>query len=325
MPPWQKLTARSKRLRRSWRHDGNARSSTLLSVSGQRIRYKTCSYRQRKGLRMSIHILRLEYVGRSAVQGIASDLEKQVINGASLFLGGHAAYLTEGLVPDHIMERTRHYALHDVRRRRGPFSLEARISFQTDPLTRGGGYLARLVAQSPTKKAFKALVLDSFDAWQKKQPLRAGFGDRVEPILVDAWPEKQQSKTAGCMRSSTKPYAKSRLRSEASRHRLISASTAYVWAALSVGSIATHRFRRSWRRFKESTKSALRPEDSSSIPLIPSRPEQPAFTALSCTHGAKTRLCARPQCSKNSTLMASRTWPRAARQPGGSPIPPRPR
>ena len=38
-------------------------------------------------------------------------VENEVIEGAHLFLGAHSAYLTEGFVPDHVLEATRHYKL----------------------------------------------------------------------------------------------------------------------------------------------------------------------------------------------------------------------
>jgi hypothetical protein len=131
---------------------------------------------------MSTHRLKLEYDGLTASENcMPTSLEKQITEGAQIFLAAHATYFTEGRVPDRLMDRSCYYQIQDIRQRPGCWIAEYDLT-----IAAAGGYflgIGRDLAKDYLKKAFQELIRHSYQAWKNGRPIVGTPFERIVPTL----------------------------------------------------------------------------------------------------------------------------------------------
>lgn len=133
--------------------------------------------------------LRLRYDGLGASLGrMPPSQERQITDGAQMFLGAHAYYFTERRIPHAVMDRSVYFEINDVRIQRGSWDAYYVISLHTAAIW---GLLpdsvkdaARDVAQDFIKEQFKGFIKDSVDNWRKRKTILQHPLERIEPVLT---------------------------------------------------------------------------------------------------------------------------------------------
>ena len=111
-----------------------------------------------------------------------TSLEKQITDGAQIFLGAHASYFIDKRVPDRIMDRTSGFQIQDMRQRQGCWIAEYDVIFAGV----AGAYLWDLgkdLAKDYLKKTFQQLIHSSYEAWTHRCPIVGTPFERIEPVL----------------------------------------------------------------------------------------------------------------------------------------------
>ena len=141
---------------------------------------------------MASHTFRLVYDGLGATEHkMPTALEKQIAAGAQEFLGAHAHFFTEGRIPTNINDHSRHFSVHDVRRKHGSWEAIFEVAIGVTAGSFLKEYLSALTkdiakdAASATKLGFVYLVDQSYKAWKERRPLTEQTFERIEPILTE--------------------------------------------------------------------------------------------------------------------------------------------
>ena len=116
---------------------------------------------------------------------------KQITTGAQEFLGAHAYFFTEGIVPTNVNDHSNYFRIHDWRQRDGSWEAIFQIDVADVATELLKQYFRELTKDLPadaatiSKYGFMWLIFRSYRAWQARQPLTDQVFDRIEPVLRD--------------------------------------------------------------------------------------------------------------------------------------------